>query len=65
MIKHRTLKSIIRATGFGLHSGEKHYLPLKSALVDSVIVLCRTELDPDVEIPARAENVGETTMSII
>lgn len=63
MIKQRTLKNIIQATGVGLHSGEKVYLTLKPAPVDTGIVFCRTDLDPVVEIPARAENVGETTMS--
>jgi len=63
MIRQRTLKNIIRATGVGLHSGEKVYLTLKPAPVDTGIVFCRTDLNPPVEIPARAENVGETTMS--
>ena len=63
MIRQRTLKNIIRATGVGLHSGEKVYLTLKPAPVDSGIVFVRTDLDPVVEIPARASNVGETTMS--
>ncbi|WP_407312124.1 UDP-3-O-acyl-N-acetylglucosamine deacetylase [Pseudomonas sp. nanlin1] len=63
MIKQRTLKNIIRATGVGLHSGEKVYLTLKPAPVDTGIVFCRVDLDPIVQIPARAENVGATTMS--
>ncbi|AZZ90501.1 MULTISPECIES: UDP-3-O-acyl-N-acetylglucosamine deacetylase [unclassified Hahella] len=63
MIKQRTLKNIIRATGVGLHSGEKVYLTLKPAPVDTGVVFCRTDLDPIVEIPARAENVGETLLS--
>ena len=63
MIKQRTLKNIIRATGVGLHSGEKVYLTLKPAPVDTGIVFCRADLDPVVQIPARAENVGETTVS--
>jgi len=63
MIRQRTLKNTIRATGVGLHSGEKVYLTLKPAPVDSGIVFCRTDLEPAVNIPARAENVGETTMS--
>ena len=63
MIRQRTLKNIIRATGVGLHSGEKVYLTLKPAPVDTGIVFRRTDLDPVVEIPARAGNVGETTMS--
>lgn len=63
MIRQRTLKNIIRATGVGLHSGEKVYLTLKPAPVDSGIVFRRVDLDPVVEIPACAECVGETTMS--
>lgn len=63
MIKQRTLKNVIRATGVGLHSGEKVYMTLKPAPVDTGIVFCRTDLDPVVQIPARALNVGETTMS--
>ncbi|MGE8332468.1 MAG: UDP-3-O-acyl-N-acetylglucosamine deacetylase [Pseudomonas putida] len=63
MIKQRTLKNTIRATGVGLHSGEKVYLTLKPAPVDTGIVFRRADLDPVVEIAARAANVGETTMS--
>ncbi len=63
MIRQRTLKNIIRATGVGLHSGEKVYMTLKPAPVDTGIVFCRTDLDPVVEIPARAVNVGQTTLS--
>ncbi|MFT0213217.1 UDP-3-O-acyl-N-acetylglucosamine deacetylase [Pseudomonas sp. F1_0610] len=63
MIRQRTLKNIIRATGVGLHSGKKVYLTLKPAPVDTGIVFRRMDLTPVVEIPALAENVGETTMS--
>ncbi|SDX57826.1 UDP-3-O-acyl-N-acetylglucosamine deacetylase [Marinobacter mobilis] len=63
MIRQRTLKNTIRATGVGLHSGEKVYLTLKPAPVDSGIVFRRTDLDPAVEIKACAENVGETMLS--
>src|SRR3569833_2624700 len=63
MIKQRTLKNVIRATGVGLHSGEKVYLTLRPAAVDAGIVFRRVDLDPPVEIRARAENVGETTLS--
>lgn len=62
MIRQRTLKNIIRATGVGLHSGEKVYLTLKPAPVDTGIVFCRTDLDPVVEISAKAKNVGDTTL---
>ncbi|MDG2089581.1 MAG: UDP-3-O-acyl-N-acetylglucosamine deacetylase [Gammaproteobacteria bacterium] len=63
MIKQRTLKNVIRATGVGLHTGEKVYLTLRPAPVDTGIVFKRVDLDPVVEIPAIAENVGDTTLS--
>lgn len=63
MIRQRTLKNTIRATGVGLHSGKKVYLTLKPAPIDSGIVFIRTDLEPNVEIVARAENVGETMLS--
>lgn len=63
MIKQRTLRNTIRATGIGLHTGEKVYLTLKPAPVDSGVIFRRTDLNPVVEIHARAENVGDTTLS--
>ncbi|MBT6114831.1 MAG: UDP-3-O-[3-hydroxymyristoyl] N-acetylglucosamine deacetylase, partial [Porticoccaceae bacterium] len=63
MIKQRTLKNVIRATGVGLHSGDKVYLTLHPAEPDTGIVFRRTDLDPVVEIPAKAENVGDTKLS--
>lgn len=63
MIRQRTLRNAIRATGIGLHTGEKVYLNLKPAPVDTGIVFRRVDLDPVVEIPARAGNVGETQLS--
>ena len=62
MIRQRTLKNIIRATGVGLHSGEKVYLTLKPAPADTGIIFCRTDLNPVVEIPAHGLNVGQTTL---
>jgi len=63
MIRQRTLKNAIRATGIGLHSGEKVYLTLKPAPVDTGIIFVRTDLTPAVEIQATAKNVGDTTLS--
>lgn len=63
MIKQRTLKNEIRATGVGLHTGQKVYLTLRPAPVDAGIVFRRTDLSPAVEIHATAVNVGETTLS--
>ena len=63
MIRQRTLRNAIRATGVGLHSGEKIYLALCPAPANTGIIFRRVDLDPVVEIPARAEHVGDTTLS--
>ena len=63
MIRHRTLRNSIKATGVGLHTGEKVLLTLSPAPVDTGIVFRRTDLNPVAEIPARADLVGETTLS--
>ncbi|NNM00216.1 MAG: UDP-3-O-[3-hydroxymyristoyl] N-acetylglucosamine deacetylase, partial [Gammaproteobacteria bacterium] len=63
MIKQRTLKNVIRATGVGLHTGEKVLLTLRPAVPNTGIVFRRVDLDPAVEIPALSENVGDTSLS--
>jgi UDP-3-O-[3-hydroxymyristoyl] N-acetylglucosamine deacetylase len=63
VIKQRTLKNVIHATGIGLHSGDKVFLTLRPAPVNTGIVFCRVDLNPRVEIPAWAENVTSTTLS--
>lgn len=63
MIRQRTLKNIIRATGIGLHTGKKVYLTLRPAPVNSGIIFRRVDLDPAVEILANPENVGNTQLS--
>jgi len=63
MIRQRTLKNIIRATGVGLHTGEKVYLTLKPAPVDTGIIFVRVDLDPHVSVPAKPENVSDTRLS--
>ena len=63
MIKQRTLKNVIRATGVGLHSGEKVYLTLRPAGANVGIVFRRVDFDEEVVIPAKAENVGDTQLS--
>ncbi len=63
MIRQRTLRNAIKATGIGLHTGKKVYLTLNPAPVDTGIVFRRVDISPVVEIPARAENVGDTTLS--
>ncbi|GAB6195798.1 UDP-3-O-acyl-N-acetylglucosamine deacetylase [Lysobacter xanthus] len=62
MPRQRTLRNTIRATGVGLHSGEKVFMTLRPAPVDTGIVFRRTDLDPVVDVPARAELVTETTL---
>lgn len=63
MIRQRTLKNVIRATGVGLHTGEKVYLTLRPAPVDTGIVFRRIDLPEAVEVEAKAQNVGDTTLS--
>jgi UDP-3-O-[3-hydroxymyristoyl] N-acetylglucosamine deacetylase len=63
MIKQRTLKNTIRTTGVGLHTGQKIYLTLLPADIDTGIIFRRVDLSPPVEIKATAHNVGETTLS--
>ncbi len=62
MLRQRTLKNVIRATGVGLHSGEKVFLTLRPAPVETGIVFRRVDLDPVVEVPARADLVSETVL---
>lgn len=63
MIRQRTLKNIIKATGVGLHTGEKVYLSLRPAAPNTGIVFRRVDLAEPVDIPATPQNVGETTLS--
>ena len=63
MLAQRTLSNSIKAFGIGLHSGEPITLKLLPAAPDTGIIFRRVDLDPVVEIKARAENVGDTTMS--
>jgi len=63
MIKQRTLKNTIKATGVGLHTGEKVYLTLRPADPDTGIRFRRIDLNEPVTIKATPGNVGETTLS--
>ncbi|WP_422126700.1 UDP-3-O-acyl-N-acetylglucosamine deacetylase [Thioalkalivibrio sulfidiphilus] len=63
MIRQRTLKNTIRATGVGLHTGEKVYVMLGPAPVDTGVVFRRMDLEPPVEIKASPDNVGDTRLS--
>ena len=63
MIKQRTLKNIVRATGVGLHTGKKVYLTLRPAPANTGIVFRRIDIEPAIEITACPENVGDTQLS--
>lgn len=63
MIRQRTLKTVIKATGITLHGGERAELILRPAPVNSGIIFRRIDLDPIMEVKACAENVGDTTLS--
>ena len=62
MVGQRTLKNIIRASGVGLHTGKRILMTVRPAGPDTGIVFRRTDLPSPVDIPARAENVGETML---
>jgi UDP-3-O-[3-hydroxymyristoyl] N-acetylglucosamine deacetylase len=62
MIRQRTLQNVIRATGVGLHSGKKVHLALRPAPANTGIVFVRTDLEPVVHVPARAELVEDTML---
>ena len=63
MIRQRTLKNVIGATGVGLHTGEKVCLTLRPAAVNTGIVFRRIDLEPVVDIEALLDNVSSTRMS--
>ena len=62
MLKQRTLKSLIRASGVGLHSGVKVNMVLRPAAPNTGIVFRRVDLEPVVDLPASALLVGDTRM---
>ncbi len=63
MLRQRTLKSLISASGVGLHTGRKVKLVLRPAPIDTGIVFRRIDLPTPVDLPARAELVGEARLA--
>lgn len=63
MIKQRTLKNVIKATGITLHGGERAEIVLRPAPVNTGIIFRRVDLNPIADIHAKAENVGDTRLS--
>jgi UDP-3-O-[3-hydroxymyristoyl] N-acetylglucosamine deacetylase len=62
MLRQRTLKTSIRATGVGLHNGEKVYMTLRPAAENAGITFRRVDLDEPVDVPADPRLVGETML---
>ena len=65
MIRQRTLKTLVRATGVGVHTGQKVAMALRPAPIDTGIVFCRSDLPGSPMIPAKALNVSNTTMATV
>lgn len=63
MLRQRTLRVAVTASGIGLHSGEEVRLTLHPAPADSGVTFRRVDLDPVIAIPARAHCVGDTVLS--
>ena len=62
MLKQRTLSTIVKASGIGLHTGEKVQISLRPAAENTGIIFRRIDLDPVQQIKASAENVTDTTL---
>src|ERR1700754_38499 len=65
MLKQRTIKSIVKTVGIGLHSGRKVNLTLRPAAADTGIVFSRVDLPTTVDIPASAMAVGDTRLASV
>ena len=62
MLKQRTLSNSIRASGVGLHSGEKVNMTLRPAAKDTGIIFRRLDIEPIQQIPALAKSVIDTML---
>ncbi len=65
MLKQRTIKSIVRTVGIGLHSGRKVELTLRPAAANTGIIFSRVDLPVVVEIPASAMAIGDTRLASV
>ncbi len=63
MLRQRTLKTLVSAAGVGLHTGQKVRITLRPAPADTGVVFRRVDLASPVDLPARADSVGETRLS--
>ncbi|HFN3490134.1 UDP-3-O-acyl-N-acetylglucosamine deacetylase [Proteus mirabilis] len=62
MIKQRTLKRIVQATGVGLHTGKKVTLTMRPAPANTGVIYRRTDLNPPVDFPADAKSVRDAML---
>ncbi|MFN7834882.1 MAG: UDP-3-O-acyl-N-acetylglucosamine deacetylase [Burkholderiaceae bacterium] len=62
-MRQRTLKSLVRASGIGLHSGKRVTLCMRPAAPGTGVVFRRVDLDPPVDIPVRPDAVGDTRLA--
>ncbi len=65
MLKQRTIKSLVKTVGIGLHSGRKVTLTLRPAPTDTGIVFTRVDLPEPVEIPVKASAIGDTRLASV
>lgn len=65
MFRQRTIKSLVKTTGVGLHSGRRVELTLRPAAPDTGIVFHRVDLPEVVDIPAQAAMVRDTRMASV
>lgn len=62
MIRQRTLKAVVKATGVGLHGGKRVEMTLRPAAPDTGIVFRRVDLTPPVDLPCDPYAVVDTRM---
>jgi len=65
MLRQRTIRKTTKITGIGVHSGTKVELTLHSAAVDTGIVFRRVDINPVLDFPAKATEVGDTRMASV
>lgn len=63
MLEQRTIKTLIRAVGVGLHSGQRVELTLRPAQPGTGIVFRRIDLAEHVDIPVSARSVTDTRLA--
>src|SRR5689334_18260077 len=63
MLRQRTLKSAVGASGVGLHTGQKVRMTLRPAAIDAGVVFRRVDLASPADIPARADLVGDARLA--